>query len=295
MRACLTTAPPLYSADDMIPDLAGEAAASPAAPDVTGNRSTPGTADCLVHAGEYQPTADHVTQDEQAQHHRLRADQHQVTARPPGLRPHCHELVQGVAVHVGQFRQVNDYPCPGRGQYGERAHDVRGSAHIEFPAQRDDHAACARTFLCTDPGHGLAVISGQPARSGHAPTASSSCGQPYARKPAPSPAPAQQDSRRDDQTHPAELPAGHQPGTARPVGPRQPQGLDLTLEHGDLMPQQQDLRVLGAAGTSLRARAQMPNLPRPDPGEPRPPGTDLNVTWPGACRDAAASAGQARR
>jgi hypothetical protein len=82
------------------------------------------------------------------------ADQHQVTARPPGLRPHCHELVQGVAVHVGQFRQVNDYPCPGRGQYGERAHDVRGSAHIEFPAQRDDHAACARTFLCTDPGHG---------------------------------------------------------------------------------------------------------------------------------------------
>jgi hypothetical protein len=112
MRACLTTAPPLYSADDMIPDLAGEAAASPAAPDVTGNRSTPGTADCLVHAGEYQPTADHVTQDEEAQHHRLRADQHQVTARPPGLRPHCHDLVQGVAVHVGQFRQVNDYPCP---------------------------------------------------------------------------------------------------------------------------------------------------------------------------------------
>lgn len=30
----------------------------------------------------------------------------------------------------------------------------------------------------------------------------------------------------------------------RPVGPRQPRGLDLALEHGDLMAQDQDLRVL---------------------------------------------------
>ena len=35
MRACLTAAPPLNSADDTIPDLASEAAVLPAAPDMT--------------------------------------------------------------------------------------------------------------------------------------------------------------------------------------------------------------------------------------------------------------------
>jgi hypothetical protein len=36
-----------------------------------------------------------------------------------------------------------------------------------------------------------------------------------------------------------------QRGQDRPVGLRQPRGLDLALEHGDLMTQKQDLRVLG--------------------------------------------------
>jgi len=36
-----------------------------------------------------------------------------------------------------------------------------------------------------------------------------------------------------------------QRGQDRPVSPRQPRGLDLPLEHGDLVPQDQDLGVLG--------------------------------------------------
>ena len=39
-----------------------------------------------------------------------------------------------------------------------------------------------------------------------------------------------------------------QRGQDRPVGPRQPRGLDLALEHSHLMAQDQDLRVLGALG-----------------------------------------------
>ena len=63
--------------------------------------------------------------------------------------------------------------------------------------------------------------------------------------------PAQQGPRGDDQAQLAELAAGQQPGQRgqhRPVGPRQPRGLDLALEHGDLVPQDQDLGVLGAVG-----------------------------------------------
>jgi hypothetical protein len=63
--------------------------------------------------------------------------------------------------------------------------------------------------------------------------------------------PAQQSPRGDDQAQPTELAAGQQPsqrGQERPVGPRQPRGLDLALEHGHLMAQDQDLRVLGALG-----------------------------------------------
>jgi hypothetical protein len=63
--------------------------------------------------------------------------------------------------------------------------------------------------------------------------------------------PAQQSPRGDDQAQLAELAAGQQPGQRgqdRPVGPGQPRGLDLALEHGDLVPQDQDLRVLGAVG-----------------------------------------------
>lgn len=55
----------------------------------------------------------------------------------------------------------------------------------------------------------------------------------------------------EDQLQLAELAAGHQPGRRgrdRPVGPGQPRRLDLALEHGDLMTQDEDLGVLGAAG-----------------------------------------------
>jgi hypothetical protein len=60
--------------------------------------------------------------------------------------------------------------------------------------------------------------------------------------------PAQQSARGDDQPQLAELAAGQQPGQRgqhRPVGPRQPRILDLPLENGDLVPQNQNLRVLG--------------------------------------------------
>jgi hypothetical protein len=43
--------------------------------------------------------------------------------------------------------------------------------------------------------------------------------------------------------------AGQHPGQRgqdRPVSPGQPRDLDLTLEHGDLVTQDQDLDVLGA-------------------------------------------------
>jgi hypothetical protein len=63
--------------------------------------------------------------------------------------------------------------------------------------------------------------------------------------------PAQQGPRGDDQPQLAKMTGGHQPGQRsqdRPVSPGQPRCLDLALEHGDLMPQDQDLRVLGAVG-----------------------------------------------
>ncbi len=68
--------------------------------------------------------------------------------------------------------------------------------------------------------------------------------------------PAQQGPRGDDQAHPAELAARQQPGQRgqrRPVGPRQPRGLDLPLEHGDLVTQDQDLDVPGAIGPGEQA------------------------------------------
>jgi len=64
--------------------------------------------------------------------------------------------------------------------------------------------------------------------------------------------PAQQGARADDQAQLAELAAGQLPGQRgydRPVGPGQPRGLDLALEHGNLMAQDEDLGVLGAVGT----------------------------------------------
>jgi hypothetical protein len=63
--------------------------------------------------------------------------------------------------------------------------------------------------------------------------------------------PAQQGSRGHDQAQLAELATWQQPGQRGqhgPVGPGQPGGLDLTLEHGHLVPQDQDLGVPGAVG-----------------------------------------------
>jgi hypothetical protein len=63
--------------------------------------------------------------------------------------------------------------------------------------------------------------------------------------------PAQQGPRGDDQAQLTELAAGQQPGQRgqhRPVGPGQPRGLDLALKNSDLVPQDQDLRVLGPVG-----------------------------------------------
>jgi hypothetical protein len=63
--------------------------------------------------------------------------------------------------------------------------------------------------------------------------------------------PAQQAARGDDQAHLAEPTTGHQSGQRGqhcPVGPGQPRGLDLALQHGDLMAQDEDLGVLGAVG-----------------------------------------------
>jgi hypothetical protein len=63
--------------------------------------------------------------------------------------------------------------------------------------------------------------------------------------------PAQQGSRRDDQVQLAELAAGQEPGQRGqdcPIGPGQPWGSDLALEHGDLMAQDEELCVLGTVG-----------------------------------------------
>jgi hypothetical protein len=59
--------------------------------------------------------------------------------------------------------------------------------------------------------------------------------------------PAQQRPRGDDQPQLAELAARQQPGQRGqhcPAGPRQPRGLDLPPEDGNLVAQDEDLRVL---------------------------------------------------
>jgi len=61
--------------------------------------------------------------------------------------------------------------------------------------------------------------------------------------------PSQQGARGDDKAQLAELASVQQPGQRgqdRLVGPGQPRSLDLALEHGDLVPQDQDLRVFDA-------------------------------------------------
>jgi hypothetical protein len=64
--------------------------------------------------------------------------------------------------------------------------------------------------------------------------------------------PAQQGLRGNDEPQLAEMAAGKQPGQGgqyRSIGPGQPRVLDLTLEHRDLVTQDQDLHVPGAIGT----------------------------------------------
>ena len=61
--------------------------------------------------------------------------------------------------------------------------------------------------------------------------------------------PAQQGERGDDPAQLAELACGQQPGQRgqhRTAGPRQPRVLDLPLEHGHLMAQDEDFGVLPA-------------------------------------------------
>jgi hypothetical protein len=68
--------------------------------------------------------------------------------------------------------------------------------------------------------------------------------------------PPQEGARGDDQAQLAELAAGQQAGRRGhdcPVGPGQPWGLDLALEHGDLMAHDEDLGVLGAVGAGQQS------------------------------------------
>ena len=70
--------------------------------------------------------------------------------------------------------------------------------------------------------------------------------------------PAQQVRRGDDQARLTELAAGQQPGQRgqdRPPGPGQPRGLNLPLEHGDLVAHDQDPGILGAV-RAVRAGEQ---------------------------------------
>jgi hypothetical protein len=63
--------------------------------------------------------------------------------------------------------------------------------------------------------------------------------------------PAQHGLRGDEQLQLAETVAGQQPGQRgqdRPVSPGQPRRLDLSLEHGDMVAQDEDLGILGAVG-----------------------------------------------
>jgi hypothetical protein len=63
--------------------------------------------------------------------------------------------------------------------------------------------------------------------------------------------PAQQGLRGHDQTQLAQLGTGQQPGQRGqdgPISPRQLRSLDLALEHGDLVAQDEDLGVLAPVG-----------------------------------------------
>lgn len=69
--------------------------------------------------------------------------------------------------------------------------------------------------------------------------------------------PAQQGPRGDGQAELAEPCTGQQPGQdrqQRPVSPGQARALNLPLKHCNLMPQQQDLGILGAVRTGEQSQ-----------------------------------------
>jgi hypothetical protein len=82
--------------------------------------------------------------------------------------------------------------------------------------------------------------------------------------------PAQQGPRGEDQAQLAEPAGGHQPGQRGhdcPAGPRQPRCLDLPLEDGDLVAQNQDLSVHSAIGPG-KQREQGEHAQHRQAGEP---------------------------
>ena len=69
--------------------------------------------------------------------------------------------------------------------------------------------------------------------------------------------PAQQGARGDDQAQLAEVAAGQEPdqrGQDCPIGPGQSRHLDLALEHGDVVAQDEDLGILGAVRPRQQAK-----------------------------------------
>jgi hypothetical protein len=69
--------------------------------------------------------------------------------------------------------------------------------------------------------------------------------------------PAQHGPRCDDQAQLAEPASGQQPGQRgqdRPAGPRQPRDLDPAPDNGNLMAQDQDLGVPGAAAAGEQGK-----------------------------------------
>ena len=69
--------------------------------------------------------------------------------------------------------------------------------------------------------------------------------------------PAQQGARGDDQAQLAEMAARQQPcqrGQYRPIGPGQLRRPGLALEYGDLVPQEEDLGVLGPVGAGKQGK-----------------------------------------
>ena len=98
--------------------------------------------------------------------------------------------------------------------------------------------------------------------------------------------PAQQGPRGDDQAYLAEAARGQQPGQRgqdRPVSPGQPRCSSMALENGELVAQDEDLRVLGAVGageTDPRAKPSAPSQ-----RQKRVPAESRRTEETGRCRE----------